>query len=205
MGISKGYVSKPLSHNPAYGLPCSQANILIRDDGRACLADFSLLTIASNQSTFITSCVEGGTIQWMSPELIYPDRFGLEKIRPTKASDCYALGMVIHEVLSGQIPFTPWKAPLVIHQVLEGVRPERPKGKLGVLFTDGIWRILGLCWKHQPCERTSAEAVLQCLEGTTPLLEPDVGTAELDTDGQSRVTTSNSGMFFFFISPKVSG
>ena len=37
----------------------------------------------------------------MSPELLDPERFGIpqsEGNRPTKQSDCYALGMVIYEV-----------------------------------------------------------------------------------------------------------
>jgi len=38
----------------------------------------------------------------MSPELLDPERFGLpdspEANRPTRRSDCYALGMVIYEV-----------------------------------------------------------------------------------------------------------
>ena len=37
----------------------------------------------------------------MSPELLDPERFGMpesEDSRPTKQSDCYALGMVIYEV-----------------------------------------------------------------------------------------------------------
>ena len=37
----------------------------------------------------------------MSPELLDPERFGmpeLEDNRPTRQSDCYALGMVIYEV-----------------------------------------------------------------------------------------------------------
>ena len=37
----------------------------------------------------------------MSPELLYPERFGVpesENNRPTRQSDCYALGMVIYEV-----------------------------------------------------------------------------------------------------------
>jgi len=42
------------------------------------------------------SCVSasgGGTYRWMSPELLEdPDG------RPTKRSDCYALGMVVYEV-----------------------------------------------------------------------------------------------------------
>jgi len=37
----------------------------------------------------------------MSPELLDPERFGIpdsEDNRPTRQSDCYALGMVIYEV-----------------------------------------------------------------------------------------------------------
>jgi len=37
----------------------------------------------------------------MSPELLDPERFGMPKSegnRPTRQSDCYALGMVIYEV-----------------------------------------------------------------------------------------------------------
>ena len=37
----------------------------------------------------------------MSPELLDPERFGMpesENNRPTRQSDCYALGMVIYEV-----------------------------------------------------------------------------------------------------------
>ena len=34
----------------------------------------------------------------MSPELLYPDKFGATDSRPTTQSDCYALGMVVYEV-----------------------------------------------------------------------------------------------------------
>ena len=43
----------------------------------------------------------GGTRRWMSPELLDPERLGMpesEDNRPTRQSDCYALGMVIYEV-----------------------------------------------------------------------------------------------------------
>ena len=206
MGTSRGYAPKPYSRCPAHGLLFSQANILINYDGHACLANFSLLTIASDRTTVTSSGVES-TIRWMSPELIDPGSFGLEKIRPTKESDCYALGMVIHEVLSGQTPFTPWGDPLVIRKVLDGIRPERPEGEGGSLFTDDIWRTLELCWKYKPDERASAKDVLLCLRGTPSLSRSssDVdGTVETDTDEQSDVTASDSGMCFS-VSPKVLG
>ena len=197
MGTSREYVSKPRSHS-GYSLAYSQANILIGRNGRARLADFSLLTIVSDQSTVISSCIEGGTIQWMSPELIDPESFGLEKTRPTKESDCYALGMVIYEVLSGRTPFAPWRAPLVIQKVLQGERPRRPEGDEGILFTDDLWGMLELCWKHEPGERVSAKDALPFLEGTSPAPQSPSdanGIVREDTDERSDATASDSGMF----------
>ena len=90
-----------------------QANILISSEGRACIADFGLSTItgvatavgASRASLIsndtLMSFTGGGTRRWMSPELLDPERFGIpesEDNRPTRQSDCYALGMVIYEV-----------------------------------------------------------------------------------------------------------
>ena len=44
-----------------------------------------------------TAAPPGGTFGWMSPELLDPLLFGSNG-RPTRESDCYALGMVIYEV-----------------------------------------------------------------------------------------------------------
>ena len=133
----------------------------------------------------------------MSPELIYPTKFGLETRRQTKESDCFALGMVIHEVLSGQRPFTEIKhASEIMYAILDGMRPRRPRGKKGGLFTDDIWETLELCWKEQPRDRISASAVLLRLEGHPPLLRPSPnvdGDAETDSDDQS---DTGSGVFF---------
>ena len=139
---------------------------MINDGGHACLADFSLLTLAPDESTTMITCVEGGTIPWMSPELLNPIRFGLTESRPTKESDCYALGMVIYEVLSGQVPFAlvQRQAPAAM-KVIDGERPERPRGEEGKLITDAIWEVLEHCWKDQPSDRPTVEAVLQSLGG----------------------------------------
>ena len=90
-----------------------QANILINGDRRACIADFGLSTITGvatvaggSRASLISndplmSFTGGGTRRWMSPELLHPERFGMpesENNRPTRQSDCYALGMVIYEV-----------------------------------------------------------------------------------------------------------
>ncbi|KAF9643894.1 kinase-like protein [Thelephora ganbajun] len=171
------------------------ANIMIDKDGHAHLAEFSLITLISDQSTFVSSCIESGTLPWMSPELLDPERFGLKKRRPTRESDCYALGMVIYEILSGQVPFATYGPFGILTKVLRGEHPKRPQGERGKLLTDGIWEIVELCWKRKPGDRASAKDVLRCLGGASlssrPSLDVD-GEVESDSDDQSDATSSDS-------------
>ena len=160
-----------------------KANILIDKDGLARLADFGLLTIVSDPTNYTasSSMVTRGTTRWMSPELLDPDQFESGGGRPTKESDCYALGMVIYEVLSGKVPFAPLKEFMVVRKVLEGKRPSIPEGAEGAWFTDDLWMTLNLCWATRPESRPSVEAVLERLgevSGTWVPLSP-----QADGDG----------------------
>jgi len=165
------------------------SNILIDDDGRARLSDFGLLPIISDQETLLSTSIESGTIPWMSPELLDPESFGSKKSRPTKASDCYALGMLIYEVLSGRAPFAPSKAP--IFKILRGDRPLRPQAAKGAFFTDSIWRTLELCWNPQPRERVSAKTVLLSLDGTSSWPPSPDTDGDTDTDVFSDATAND--------------
>ena len=151
-----------------------KANILIDQDRHARLADFGLLTIVSDPTIFTTSSSvsTGGTIRWMSPELLHPELFGLDHGRPTKESDCYALGMLIYEVLTGQAPFTPWKDHIVMRKVTDGERLGRPEGVKGTWFTDGSWKMLGLCWETRAQSRPSIKTVGECLERISNTWKP---------------------------------
>ena len=142
-----------------------KANILIDQACHALIADFGLLTIVSDPTnvSLSSSYTQGGTARWMGPELIDPQRFGLKNGRPTKYSDCYALGMVIYETISGQVPFHKHADLTVFVKVLEGVRPSRWAG-----FTDDLWEMLELCWAPQPNTRPNIEYILHCLESDSP-------------------------------------
>ena len=99
----------------------------------------------------------------MSPELFDPEMFDLKEHRPTKYSDRYALGMVVYEVLSGQVPFSQYHGYAIVARVLKGKRPGRPLGAEGTWFTDEIWSILERCWKPVPGDRPRIGEVLECL------------------------------------------
>ena len=135
---------------------------MINQSGNACLTDFGLLTISDSTTT--SSLEQGGSAQWMSPELFDPESFGLEASRRTVSSDCYALGMVTYEVLSGSIPFAGYPRYCVGPKVLRGERPKRPQGVEGGGFTDDTWGALERCWKPEPSDRPSIDYVLQSLE-----------------------------------------
>lgn len=113
--------------------------------------------------------MSGGTPRWMSPELLYPEEFGFESDKVTKESDCYALGMVILEVLSDQIPFAHDKNVVVIRKVLEGERPERPNK---AWFTDDLWETLNKCWSPLPMNRPAVRDVLPFLERLSRTWKP---------------------------------
>ena len=133
------------------------------------MADFGLLAFASdpaNPTTSISTTGTGGTTRWMSPELISPEQFGRKKSKPTKESDCYALGMVILEVLSGRAPFGPCLNATIIWKVLNQEYPERPKE---VQSTD-LWETLEQCWSLQPKDRPTAKVILQRLEKVAPTI-----------------------------------
>ena len=182
---------------------------MIDRNSRARIADFGLLTVISDQANFISSIPhsEGGTTQWMSPELLDPGCFDLKDSRPTKKSDIYALGMVVYEVLSGQAPFPRCNDAVVIRKVMGGERPKRPQGKQGARFEDDLWDMLALCWKPQRGDRPSLKALLRCLERVPPRPRSSSPTSttnedmEMGADDLSDHTITDLSTFFIPFKP----
>ena len=168
------------NHSSILPSPPIKANILIDQTGHARIADFGLLTIISDPANVLrsSSYTQGGTAQWMSPELIDPQRFGLENSRPTKSSDCYALGMVIYETITGHLPFHKHTDLTVFVKVLKDMRPPREAG-----FADSLWGMLELCWAPQPSSRPNIEDVLRCLEKVSWCLGPPSSGIGGEVDG----------------------
>jgi serine/threonine protein kinase len=111
-----------------------------------------------------------GSTRWMSPELLDTEVLG--QATRKKASDLYALGMVVYEVLSGHVPFHLHACHIVPVKVLRGDRPERPQGPGGRWFTNEIWELLERCWKHQPGDRPSVNQAFECLHTASELWTP---------------------------------
>ena len=108
----------------------------------------------------------------MSPELLDPDGSDLKDGRATKESDCYALGMVIIEVLSGKAPFPQYHGMNLMKKIVDGERPGIPQGPEEVWFTNDLWGMLEQCWSPQPEERPTIKAVLQRLKNSSKTWQP---------------------------------
>ncbi|KAJ7197945.1 kinase-like domain-containing protein [Mycena pura] len=146
--------SKNLVHGDLRGV-----NILITDEGSACLADFGLSYFSETTTT--TSSARAGCIQWMAPELIDPSKFGKRFLR-TPATDVYAFGCVCLELYTGMPPFGRLPGSAAIFQVPDGKRPERPTGD--ATMSEALWGLVGDCWAQQSAERPQSEAVVERME-----------------------------------------
>jgi ABC-type transport system substrate-binding protein len=94
------------------------SNALVAREGHVYLADFGL-TKTSGPDSVTASGQVMGTVAYMAPEVIRGEG-------PTSASDVYALGCVLFECLTGDVPFQGPNAASIIYGHLELPPPRIP-------------------------------------------------------------------------------
>ena len=97
-GDLKAVCLRARRHFPALTDTEVQANIMINAEGVASLTDFGLATVLHRAGTLNAKKAIGGTLRWMSPELLVDNEASEDAGKPTQASDIYALAMVFWEV-----------------------------------------------------------------------------------------------------------
>ena len=91
-------------------------NILIDHHGRALLADFGIAHSSTKTGRFAPSL---GTLQYMSPEQLNGETID-------RRSDLYSLGIVLHELLTGGVPYSSPEPQVLRREIVSGAKVKSP-------------------------------------------------------------------------------
>lgn len=129
-------------------------NILMGSNGRVKVTDFGIARAASSSTITQTGSVMG-SVHYFSPEQA---RGGVVK----EKSDIYSLGVVLYEMLTGELPFDGDSAISIALKHLQ--EPVVDPRQLNAAIPDNIVRIVMRALEKDPEMRyTSAKAVMQDL------------------------------------------
>ncbi|PPQ80616.1 hypothetical protein CVT24_002708 [Panaeolus cyanescens] len=164
------------------------ANVLISDDGRALLSDFGHARFTrghrhTSSFTFLTSLTAfdvlveeekidenmtcwSGTVRWMAPELLCPEKWGRLESGSTFASDVFALGMLIYEIYSGDIPF--FDCPTFFMVVIKIVQGHRPSS---AAIPKRLLPLVEGCWAHDPLARPTIRIIRDAILASKHFIE----------------------------------
>ncbi|WP_436527494.1 serine/threonine-protein kinase [Actinoplanes sp. HUAS TT8] len=113
------------------------------------LTDFGIARILNVPSMTTPNAVVG-TPHYMAPEAFHG-------VTPSSATDVYALGVLLYELVSGQPPYMSDSVPELMRMHAEG-RPERRPG-----IPDELWKLIRSCLSAKPRQRPAAPALVRDL------------------------------------------
>ena len=126
-------------------------NILLRSDGRALIGDFGIAR-AAGDPTLTRTGVTLGSVDYFSPEQARGEE-------ATVASDIYALGVVLYEMLTGRRPFHGETAYQTAISRL--TREPPPLAALAPDVPDGLAAIVRRAMAREPRDRYATAAELR--------------------------------------------
>jgi eukaryotic-like serine/threonine-protein kinase len=152
------------------------SNILVTPEGRLVILDFGLVReLRDGQQSVVEGIV--GTPAYMSPE----QAAGESNLTP--ASDWYSVGVLLYEVLAGELPFSG--SPLRI--LMEKQYPTRPLGAAALASAPPDLANLSLrLLEVDPSRRPRASEVLALLGVIAPPSIPVVETGTIPFEGRER-------------------
>lgn len=127
------------------------ANILFHSDGRASVADFGLAKLDSVRNGLTVSRAMLGTPHNLAPELA-----AKPGAAATVATDVYALGTILYEMLAGRPPFQAETLPGLLRSIVEDDPPSLLNARSnsdGSRISPGLAAIVGKAMSKQASRR----------------------------------------------------
>ncbi|WP_198174972.1 serine/threonine protein kinase [Spirosoma arboris] len=142
------------------------ANLMLTPEGSIKLMDFGIARVIGNQRlTQVNRIV--GTLEYMAPELVQGEA-------PSPASDLYAMGILLYELLSGKLPF----ASQTDYTLMQAIIREKPIAlrKLNANVPKELETIVHKALEKNPAKRFADakefQKALQPFFSQIPTLEP---------------------------------
>lgn len=152
------------------------SNILLTEGGQVKMTDFGLAKIQISGSDLTSTHETAGTLHYMSPEQIR----GLRNV--DARSDLFALGLIVYEMLAGQLPFDRTASNYAIQRAIV----EEPFPLLHTVADDVPDRLAALVDRllaKDPADRFSdAHAALAALQGAEAQLSVPPAPRSWSTD-----------------------
>ncbi|KAG8974683.1 hypothetical protein FRC05_007017 [Tulasnella sp. 425] len=136
------------------------SNILVQDDGRAVLSDFSLAKLATPDAKNTQTNYQVNVFRYQAPEVILDQPISM-------ASDVYSWAMTALEIITGDPPFHTLKTSgqLVNQVIMQSAIPNRSDYNSPLLDKHPeIWNLFVRCWKRQAAERPTAKEIVEVVE-----------------------------------------
>ncbi|KDQ52347.1 hypothetical protein JAAARDRAFT_138714 [Jaapia argillacea MUCL 33604] len=122
------------------------SNVLIKDNGDACISDFGCSRLIGDQPLHSSTTVM--SVRWSAPELVFaePDVSGGGYLL-TSAADVWSFAMVVLEVFNhGKVPWFEIRNDMgVAMEIVTGATPNRNQYPM---VPGPIWTILLCCWEQ---------------------------------------------------------
>eukprot|EP00727_Mastigamoeba_balamuthi_P004797 m51a1_g14315 putative serine threonine protein (833) ;mRNA; r:5102-9953 len=115
------------------------------------VSDFGMAAVKS-ASKISTLC---GSVAWMAPEVLSTATY-------SEASDVYSFGIVMSEIMAGEIPFKGLNKVAVAREILQGKRPDIPKVRGA--YSSHFVELMSQCWSQQPSHRPTFKTIGTALE-----------------------------------------